>query len=270
MQGGELCLSHDKEVKDSVVNVGEAVSIEEYTEREWKGETHKARTIFQGYSIMPDLFHCRRLRPVRRDNYCALRGALFQVLSGGHPVTRGWPGPLSLIDQFHALYTHPLSGLDQWHFAGCPPWGGQDDRWNKMAFCFLTLIATIEDISVLPSQEEREKRAVSVLNDSQRLDSELMEGLKLMMLFSANHLHGWMGEGGNLVRNRLNCVGDSAGVDQVELCLLAHTLGVRVHVADLHLHGQDDFVCTIPDGAPDTWPSICLMAEDGHYTVPAP
>ncbi|XP_076472155.1 uncharacterized protein LOC143301624 [Babylonia areolata] len=288
--GASSCSGHGNNAPSAGHNIGEAVPIEDYAAHEWKGETHKARTILQGYSAIPDLFHCQRLRRIRGDNYCALRSTLYQVLVGGHGVTAGWPGPVSLVDQVQALYSDPRSGLDRWLFPGHAPLNGGDRRrLDKIAFCVLYLYTTIEEISRLPSPEERVRRSHDVLNSGQS-DRDLMEGLKLMMLFHACRLHRHMGEGGevpsfatllfardtssdpvSLVQNHLNCVGHSAGIDQVELCLLSHTLGVRVRVARLHRHGHPDFDCSFPDEAPPTWPCVCLLAEDDrHYNVPAP
>ena len=99
---------------------------------------------------------------------------------------------------------------------------------------FILCLQQIEEMSALPSQEERLARTLSLLNGSERFDTELMEGLKLMMLFRANDLQEEMRGGGDVptfawllfardtspdvvsfVRNHLNCVGDSAGIDQV-------------------------------------------------------
>ena len=89
-------------------------------------------------------------------------------------------------------------------------------------------------MSALPTEEERLSRTLSLLNSSERFDCELMEGMKLMMLFRANDLQREMREGSeaptfawllfardtssdvvSFVKNHLNSVGDSAGIDQV-------------------------------------------------------
>ncbi|KAK7506795.1 hypothetical protein BaRGS_00001646, partial [Batillaria attramentaria] len=57
----------------------------------------------------------------------------------------------------------------------------------------------------------------------------------------------------------------------VEMCLLGHSLGVKLRVARLDHHGQEDFDVSFPDEAPDDWPSAFLLAEDDrHYNVPVP
>lgn len=53
------------------------------------------------------------------------------------------------------------------------------------------------------------------------------------------------------------------------MCLLGHCLGMKLRVARLDHHGQEDFDCTFPDEAPEDWPSAYLLAEDDrHYNVP--
>ncbi|XP_070200222.1 uncharacterized protein [Littorina saxatilis] len=278
----------EEECSCKVNNIGEAFSITDYAESEWKGDTPKAKTIKQGYFSIPELFHCQGLRQVRGDNYCALRSTLFQILVGGHRVTRRWPGLISIVDRLHELNADSTSGLQEWNFAGRVAWEGEDDKFSKITHCVLSLYATIEEMCALPSEEERLARTLSLLNTSQRFDIELMEGLKLMMLFRANDLQRDMKEEADVptfawlmfardtspdvvsfVKNHLNCVGDSAGIDQVEMCLLGHCLGVKIRVARLDHHGQQEFDCTFPDEAPEDWPSACLLAEDDrHYNVP--
>lgn len=275
---------------EQVVSVGEAVSMEDYAEKEWKGQTEKAETIRKGYQAVSDVFHCERLRRVRGDNYCALRSTLFQVLVDGHRVTRRWPGLISIVDRLHALQAEPASGLQHWTFGGRLPWGGEDEKFSLICKCVLSLYATIEEISALPTREEREGRTLGLLNSSEDFDIQLMEGMKLMMLFRVADLQREMAEElevptfawllfardtsetvVDFVKNHLNCVGDSAGVDQVEMCLLGHCLGVKLRVARLDHFGQEDFDVCFPDEAPDDWPSISLMAEDDrHYNVPVP
>ncbi|XP_076450657.1 uncharacterized protein LOC143286770 isoform X2 [Babylonia areolata] len=273
---------------DQVTSIGKAVPIVDYAAQEWKGDTPKAHTIRQGYLAIPEMFSCQHLRQVRGDNYCALRSTLFQVLVGGHRVTQRWPGLIAIVERLHELNADSNSGLSHWTFGGRLRCEGEEERFSIVAQCVLSLYVMVEEIIALPTPEERLARTLSLLNGSERFDAELMEGLKLMMLFGANDLQQGMRREAEVptfawllfardtsmdlvsfVRNHLNCVGDSAGIDQVEMSLLGHCLGVRLRVARLDHHGQEDFECTFPDEAPPEWPSICLLAEDDrHYNVP--
>lgn len=282
--------TEDSPPADAVVSIGEAISILEYADMEWKGQTEKAETMKKGYHSVPDLFLCDRLRRVRGDNYCALRSTLYQVLTAGHRVTHRWPGLISIVDRLHTLNADPASGLEHWSFGNRFRWKGEEDKFSLICKCVLSLYAVIEEISAMSTVQEREARTLSILNSSESFDAQLMEGMKLMMLFRVSDLQREIAEGMDMptfawllfardtsetvvdfVKNHLNCVGDSAGVDQVEMCLLGHCLGVKLRVARLDHYGQQEFDVYFPDEAPDDWPSICLLAEDDrHYNVPVP
>nr|KAG5714564.1 hypothetical protein BaRGS_007010 [Batillaria attramentaria] len=219
-----------------------------------------------------------------------MRSTLYQVLVAGHHVRHRWPGLISIVDRLHALQADPGSGLQHWTFGNRLQWKGEADKFSLICKCVLSLYATIEEMSVVPTQEERKARTLNLLNSSEIFSTQLMEGMKLMMLFGVADLEREMAKGSEVptfawllfardtsetvvdfVKNHLNCVGDSAGVDQVEMCLLGHSLGVKLRVARLDHHGQEDFDVSFPDEAPDDWPSAFLLAEDDrHYNVPVP
>jgi len=74
-----------------------------------------------------------------------------------------------------------------------------------------------------------------------------------------------------LMSNHLNHVGDSGGLEQVEMFLLGHTLGVTLRVIRPSAHAQPDFVTFYPDeeaGGASPRPQLTLVAEDDrHYNV---
>ncbi|GFS24745.1 inactive ubiquitin thioesterase FAM105A [Elysia marginata] len=273
-----------------VINIAPPVNLATYAEQEWKGNTDKARLIRQGYSRVPGLLACHRVSVVRGDNYCGLRSVLFQVLSSGLRVTRGWSGIIGMMDSLHGLYNGGQAGLSDWTFAHRLP-GHCSDRLASMSKCVLTLYATIEEVCNLPTQQERERRTMSLLNTGATFDLELMEGLKIMMLLTLSDLHRRINDGeddvpifahllfardssqtvADFLRNHLNAVGDSAGLEQVEMCLLGFALGVKIRVLRLAQIGQQDFDCVFPEDVPSDWPVVSLIAEDDrHYNVPLP
>lgn len=273
-----------------VINIVQPVSLATYAEQEWKGNTDKARAIRQGYSRVPGLLACHRMSVIRGDNYCGLRSVLFQVLSSGLRVTQGWSGIIGMMDSLHGLYNSGQAGLNEWTFARRLP-GHCSDRLASMSKCVLTLYATIEEVCNLPTQQERERRTISLLNTGTTFDLELMEGLKVMMLLTLSDLHKRINDGEEdvpifahllfardsssnvaaFLKNHLNAVGDSAGLEQVEMCLLGYALGVKIRVLRLAQFGQQDFDCVFPEDVPVDWPVIGLIAEDDrHYNVPLP
>lgn len=95
-------------------------------------------------------------------------------------------------------------------------------------------ILQIEEVCNLPTREQREKRVINLFNTNATFDIELMEGLKIMMMLEAVSLHQKIRDGeevaifahllfaretsetvGDLLKNHLNCIGDSGGMEQV-------------------------------------------------------
>ncbi|KAH9491855.1 hypothetical protein Btru_029897 [Bulinus truncatus] len=273
----------------SVMNINEPVIIADYAEDGWKGNTDKAKTVKEGYSKIPRLISCHRMCVIRGDNFCALRSVLFQVLLKGERVTQNFSGIISIMDSLHRLHGDPTVAFSNWSFANRLP-DHRDDMLGSLYKCALSLYATIEEVCNLPSLEEREKRTINLLNTNETFDLELMEGLKVMMLLKLVKLRCQMDDGedvpifthllfardtsmtvSDFLKNHLNLVGDTGGLEQVELCLLGYTLGVRIRVFRLSQCGQEDFDCIFPDDVPSDWPQVALIAEDDrHYNVPLP
>ncbi|XP_059152732.1 uncharacterized protein LOC131938641 isoform X2 [Physella acuta] len=272
-----------------VTNISTPMLIAEYAEKEWKGDTDKAKTMKEGYKQITPVLSQHRLCVIRGDNYCALRSVLFQVLVNGERVTQRWSGIIGIMDSLHDLYSDPSINFPSWTFANRLP-GHCKDRLASLSKCALSLYATIEEVCNLPSREEREKRTICLLNTNATFDLELMEGLKIMMLLNLVNLRCQMDDGedvpifshllfardtsetvSDFLKNHLNTVGDSGGLEQVEMCLLGYTLGVRIRVLRLAQCGQQDFDCMFPDDVPADWPEVDLIAEDDrHYNVPLP
>ncbi|XP_012940022.1 uncharacterized protein LOC101847826 isoform X3 [Aplysia californica] len=272
-----------------VTNIGLPVVISDYSEGEWKGSTDRAKVIREGYSKIPSLLSCHRMSVVRGDNYCGLRSTLFQVLVSGHRVTNHWTGIIPVMDSLHDMYQSDSNCLAHWTFANRLP-GHCADRLSSLSKCALSLYATIEEVCNLSSWEEREKRTLGLFNSSSTFDLELMEGLKLMMFLKLVEMKKLLDIGedvpvfGHLLfardssetveaflKNHLNRVGDTGGLEQVEMCLLGYCLGVRIRVLRLSQCGQQDFDCVFPEDVPSDWPEVQLIAEDDrHYNVPLP
>ncbi|XP_041366118.1 uncharacterized protein LOC121381083 isoform X2 [Gigantopelta aegis] len=271
-------------------NIGEVLDIQTYAASEWKGETAVAEKIKQGYAEISDIFKCPSLRRIRGDNYCAIRSVLYQVLVSGINVTSNWSGIVDLVNNLNTLFHDSATGLAKWNFANRLPCSSDEERLSVICKCVVKLYSTFEDICKLPSREEREDQMVGLLNWEPTTDLELEEGVKIMMLVDAVELNKANLAGQDVpifvwlmfardtsetvdkfVTNHLNCVGDSAGLEQVEMCLLGHTLGARIRVARLQNHGQEDFICQFPDDADPLWPQVDLLAEDDrHYNIPVP
>ena len=71
-----------------------------------------------------------------------------------------------------------------------------------------------------------------------------------------------------LLGNHVNGVGDTHGLEQVEMFLLGHTLGVQLQIFRPSQAGQPDFCSFFPDDVTSGTPKLLLLAEDDrHYNV---
>ncbi|KAK7068053.1 hypothetical protein SK128_023208 [Halocaridina rubra] len=265
--------------RTTVMAVGQKIQIAEYAETEWHGNTPKAQIIRQGYSAIPAELNLKYLRRIRGDNYCGVRAAIYQMLSLGLPVPSG-----------HATHTRLTaelkkgsSWLQEWTF-------GHRLNFPKEQILngFWECLDALDNIVLnLMGCENRECVVLSQLNSDPTLDIKLCEAVKLHMLAAALDLHVGNNNGDNvplfamimfarhssqtpkdLLRNHLNPVGDTAGLEQIEMFLMGYTLGVTLQVVRPASYGKDDFICFYPDANIGVWPEVTLVAEDDrHYNV---
>ncbi|XP_069997788.1 uncharacterized protein [Penaeus vannamei] len=261
------------------VAVGQRIEVARYASQEWRGNTAKAHTIKQGYSAIPVELNYHYLRRVRGDNYCGVRAALYQILSQGLPVPSG-----------HATHTRLAAELNQgstwlrdWSFGHRLSFS-KEQVLNGFWECLDALDSMVLS---LKGCENRECVVLSRLNSDPLLDVKLCEAVKLHMLATALDLHIGNNNGDNVplfsmimfarhtsltprdfVKNHLNLVGDTAGLEQIEMFLMGHTLGVTLQVVRPACYGKDDFICYYPDANIGVWPEVTLVAEDDrHYNV---
>ncbi|XP_052800316.1 dentin sialophosphoprotein-like isoform X4 [Mya arenaria] len=271
----------------SLNNVGERVEIKQYADSEWRGDTQKANTLRQAYRAIPDHCKCCYLRRIRGDNYCGVRGTLFQTLTNALPPLHLWASKDSTLQQLTSAYHNKSSGIRKWTFAKRISYT-KENKLHIMQNCLSTLYAMMETLGEHSTYTSRAQELVTLLNSDPDLDLRLMEGAKLLMALSALQLHGNMEQGDNVpvfawllfardssqnvagfVRNHLNLVGQSGGLEQVEMCLLGYSLGVRIRVLRLHQFHEEDFVAYFPEDGTDSWHCVTLIAEDDrHYNVP--
>ncbi|GLG97343.1 Uncharacterized protein GBIM_04119 [Gryllus bimaculatus] len=261
-------------------NVGPKVNIFEYAMREWQGHTKKAETILKGYAEIPSLLGVQYLRSIRGDNYCGVRAALFQVLSKGLPL----PSGSTVYDYLsNACRMGNSKWLQNWNFAGRLPYESSNVL-HGMKSCLESLDNMV---SVLSSSEDRQQTLVALLNRNPSLDLHLMEAAKLHMLMCAMELYEASSAGldvplfamlmfardtsetpRDLMNNHLKNVGNTGGLEQVEMFLLGYALQVTLRVVRPAAHGTEDFICCYPDWNLGVWPEVILIAEDDrHYNV---
>ncbi|XP_076114101.1 uncharacterized protein LOC143082342 isoform X1 [Mytilus galloprovincialis] len=274
---------------NGIVQICDRVHITKYVDREWKGQTDRANTIRKAYQEIPKVTGCQHLCRVRGDNYCGLRGTLFQCLCYGIDISKHWSDINNVTDKLTSRYKERSSGLNQWTFAGrlsCQ----EGQRLSMMSHCLSLLFSKFEEAKSFESQSDRELWTINLLNSDPTCDLYLMEGLKLLMLLNMLDLKDKQDRDEDIpifvwllfardtsespimfVKNHLNNLGNNAGIEQIEMYLLGHTLSVRIQVLRLSQFGQEDFIAYYPDDADSNWSQISLIAEDDrHYNVPVP
>ncbi|XP_069694471.1 serine-rich adhesin for platelets-like isoform X2 [Periplaneta americana] len=265
-----------------VENIGQRTNVFQYAVQEWQGKTKKAKTILQGYSEIPSQLGLQHLRRIRGDNYCGVRAAIFQALAQGLPVPNGAKTFQCLS---HALNSEGCGWLQDWTFAGRLPYQG-----NNVLHGMEACLHKLDNVASLLSSTngDREETLASLLNSDPSLDLHVMEAVKLHMLQCAMELHRENTSGSDdvplfailmfardtsetpkdLMNNHLREVGNSGGLEQVEMFLLGYTLGVTLRVVRPAAYGTEDFMCSYPDWNEGNWPQVYLIAEDDrHYNV---
>ncbi|XP_019735452.1 uncharacterized protein LOC109521827 [Hippocampus comes] len=266
-------------------SLGPAVDILSYSEREWRGNTAKSALIRKGYKELSQRF--ASVRQVRGDNYCALRATLFQVLSQASQV------PVWLQeeeeyddDEDEDDVAADLSELmGQWTFPGEDE--AQPDATVRLQSSLEILRNKWHAAARCPSAAERLLLCDAAFRGGEE-EAAMLEALKLLMLRRAVRLHAGMRGGRDVplfcwllfardssdcprafLANHLSRVGVSAGLEQVEMCLLGDALHCTLQVYRLYMADTEEFVAYYPAEHKDQWPHVSLITEDDrHYNVP--
>ncbi|XP_023443789.2 ubiquitin thioesterase otulin isoform X3 [Dasypus novemcinctus] len=233
-------LIHERGSSELRLSVAPEMDIMDYCKKEWRGNTQKATCMKKGYEEVSQKF--TSIRRVRGDNYCALRATLFQAMSQ----------PAEL-----------------------PPWLRDPEL---MLWAGLTEMRTAE----------ARQKACDELFTNEEEEYSLYEAVKFLMLSRAIELYADKEKGkevpffsvllfardtsndpGQLLRNHLNQVGHTGGLEQVEMFLLAYAVRHTIQVYRLSKYDTEEFITVYPTDPPEDWPVVTLIAEDDrHYNIP--
>ncbi|XP_014425956.2 inactive ubiquitin thioesterase OTULINL isoform X4 [Pelodiscus sinensis] len=113
-----------------------------YCAREWKGETKQAKQMKAAYKELFWRHHVKYIRPVRRDNYSALRAVLFQIFSQGiyFPPWMRERDILKLPEKL--LYSQGCNWIQQYSFG--PERYTGPNVFGKLRKCIETLKTQVE------------------------------------------------------------------------------------------------------------------------------
>eukprot|EP00047_Mylnosiga_fluctuans_P007975 m.5563 g.5563 ORF g.5563 m.5563 type:complete len:623 (-) comp2015_c0_seq1:174-2042(-) len=241
-----------------VCGVGPCTHALRYCRREWAGTTPKACAVRAGYELLAERHTSAGIRVVRGDNFCALRAVLFQLLLLG--------GRDAIIDILQDTdiclqQTPQLASL-----AGLLPLRCKADASSVCTLACHVLhsesVAAENDILVL------EAIKLAMLCHAVHEYNELQSGLapEWVMLFYAR---ADSEDPPSFARQRLSHVGHGAGLDMLDMCLLAATLKttiVNYRLSSVH----DDFVVRFPMGTPASSGAVeiaVVSEDDRHYNV---
>ncbi|XP_043456929.1 inactive ubiquitin thioesterase OTULINL isoform X3 [Prionailurus bengalensis] len=224
------------------LSVEAEVDLLSYSAREWKGETPRAKLMRKAYEELFWRHHIKCVRQVKRDNYDALRSVLFQIFS------QGLSFPSWMKEKDIVKWTE-FSGIKDYHKRG--------------SMC-------------------------NILFSDAILEYKLYEALKFIMLYQVTEVYEQMktqkvipslfrllfsretsSDPLSFMMNHLNSVGDTCGLEQIDMFILGHSLEIKIKVFRLFKFNSRDFEVCYPDLPFREWPEISLLTEnDRHYHIP--
>uniref|UniRef100_G1QAD2 OTU deubiquitinase with linear linkage specificity n=1 Tax=Myotis lucifugus TaxID=59463 RepID=G1QAD2_MYOLU len=195
------------------LSVAPEMDIMDYCKKEWRGNTQKATCMKKGYEEVSQKF--TSIRRVRGDNYCALRATLFQAMSqpAGLPSWLQDPELTLLPEKLISKY----SWIKQWKL-GLKFEGKSEDLVDKIKESLTLLRKKWAGLAELRTAEARQ-RACDELFTNEEEEYSLYEAVKFLMLHRAIELWDTSSDPGQLLRNHLNQVGHTGGLEQVSYTL---------------------------------------------------
>ncbi|XP_077348155.1 ubiquitin thioesterase otulin isoform X3 [Lithobates pipiens] len=262
---------------DPKLGVGPEFDIIEYCRREWRGSTPVAKQMREGYKEVSHSFGS--IRQVRGDNYCALRATLFQCL-GQTAELPPWLNSADLI-QLPEKLNKTYDWINLWRF-----WSPGSKTPGLRIKEYLELLKKKwAEMSKMKISDKKQEACDEIFQTEEEYC--FYEAVKFLMLRTAVDLYNanengmevpvfsWLLFARNtsnnpceFMKNHLNQVGHSGGLEQVEMFLLGYALQHTIKVYRLYKYGTDEFITQYPDDQPD-WPVVTLITEDDrHYNVP--
>ncbi|XP_023388711.1 ubiquitin thioesterase otulin [Pteropus vampyrus] len=264
------------------LSVAPEMDIMDYCKKEWRGNTQKAICMKKGYEEVSQKF--TSIRRVRGDNYCALRATLFQAMSQPAALPRWLQDPeLTLLPE---KLISKYNWIKQWKL-GLKFEGKSEDLVDKIKESLTLLRKKWAGLAELRTAEARQV-ACDKLFTNEEEEYSLYEAVKFLMLNRAIELYDDKEKGKEvpffsvllfardtssdprqLLRNHLNQVGHTGGLEQVEMFLLAYAVRHTIQVYRLSKYSTEEFITVYPTDPPRDWPMVTLIAEDDrHYNVP--
>uniref|UniRef100_A0A8C4N0X9 OTU deubiquitinase with linear linkage specificity b n=1 Tax=Eptatretus burgeri TaxID=7764 RepID=A0A8C4N0X9_EPTBU len=227
-------------------SIGGEIDLRVYAEKEWRGCTEKTLQ-------------------------------MRQALQCKIPLLNSLDASITKIPQ--DLKKEGCHWIDHWHF---PQRNQNTNALAELQICLANLLAQLQKWQVHDKDDCR-----AFLNDLGKNEWRLYEAIKLLMLNTAVSLYSrqqraediplfacllFARETSSCPRdfffNHLMHVGSSGGLEQVEMCLLGHTLGLFLHVFRLYKLNSEEFEVFYPEYNGTLQSEVVLLTEDDrHYNV---
>ncbi|XP_069476539.1 inactive ubiquitin thioesterase OTULINL isoform X2 [Ambystoma mexicanum] len=267
------------------LSVADDVAVFSYCAQEWKGETVQAKRMRKAYEALFRRHHVKCIRQVRGDNYCAIRAVLFQVFRKGLSFPSWMKEKDILKIPERLLFSQGCNWIQQFSFG--PERYAGPSVFVKLRKSIDALKNQWSEINSTKDQVERDELCRTLFSDEDK-EYKLYEAVKFLLLYLVMEAHETMMNGQALpsffgilfardtsadplsfMINHLNPVGDTGGLEQVDMFLLGYALEVKIRVFRLFKIDTGEFQAYYPDEYPREWHEVSLVTEDDrHYNIP--
>ena len=103
---------------------------------------YESCSLFQAYREVPKFCQYCHLRQIRGDNYCAIRGAVFQCLINNLPPFNSLSSKDCILQKLSQAFRDPSSGLKHWTFANRLPFTSKSSL-DVMSSCLDSLYTKV-------------------------------------------------------------------------------------------------------------------------------
>ncbi|XP_033612992.1 inactive ubiquitin thioesterase OTULINL, partial [Fukomys damarensis] len=267
------------------LSVEAEVDLLSYCAREWKGETPHAKLMRKAYEELFWRHHVKCIRQVKRDNYDALRSVLFQIFSQGLSFP-SWMKEKDIVKlPEKLLFSQGCNWIQQYSF-GPEKYTGSN-VFGKLRKCVELLKMQWTEFSGIKDYHKRGSMC-NILFSNAILEYKLYEALKFIMLYQVTEVYEQMktnkiipslfrllfsretsSDPLSFMMNHLNSVGDTCGLEQIDMFILGYSLEVKIKVFRLFKFNSRDFTVCYLEEPLQEWPEISLLTEnDHHYHIP--
>ncbi|KAI6661939.1 hypothetical protein LOD99_9707 [Oopsacas minuta] len=270
-------------------SVDSPITFSDYIAREWIGTSDNAKRVRNGYHEL-EMMDYTHLMSIRGDNYCAVRSTLFQTFCVRDfnvcSFLANMKPPIE-ARQIVAPMMEKYPFLSKWSFANKPSFQKLGETKDVLEMCIDNLAFEVDHVRGW-EPINRMIYIYSKLNTQKEIfDFSLMEALKFYMFIELAKYWEIYSQGGEVPEsmfflfiredsmnledflvNHLNHVGDSGGLEMVEMFLLGFTLDLQIKVARISSFGKEDFLTYYPQGEYPPERIISISAEDDrHYNA---